>query len=105
MSTSKKRIAIMVGAGFVPAINAVVKGAGLAASKLGWEIIGIRDGFEGLLHPAHYPEGGLVNLSPQLIENLDPAAGSVLGQSGRIDPFNVRTINKDGYGGRGRYVR
>ena len=95
MSTNKKRIALMVGAGFVPAINAVVKGSGLAASKLGWEIIGIRDGFEGLLHPDHYPDGGLVNFSPQLIENLDPSAGSVLGQSGRIDPFNVRTINKD----------
>ena len=93
MSISKKRLAIIVGAGFVPAINAVVKGAGLAASKLDWEIIGIRDGFEGLLHPEHYPEGGLVNLSHQVIENLDPAAGSVLGQSGRVDPFNVRTIN------------
>ena len=95
MSTDKKRLAIVVGAGFVPAINAVVKGAGLAAYKLGWEIIGIRDGFEGLLHPDHYPDGGLVNFSPQLIENLDPASGSILGQSGRIDPFNVRTINKD----------
>jgi len=95
MSTDKKRLAIVVGAGFVPAINAVVKGAGLAAYKLGWEIIGIRDGFEGLLHPDHYPGGGLVNFSPQLIDNLDPASGSILGQSGRIDPFNVRTINKD----------
>ena len=34
MSTNKKRLAIMVGAGFVPAINAVVKGAGLAASQI-----------------------------------------------------------------------
>ena len=42
MNINKKRIAIIVGAGFVPAINAVDKGAGLAASKLGWEIIGIR---------------------------------------------------------------
>jgi len=94
MSKNKKRFAIMVGAGFVPAINAVVKGAGLAASKLGWEVTGIRDGFEGLLNPDRYPDGGLVNFSPQMIENLDPAAGSVLGQSGRIDPFNVRRINE-----------
>ena len=62
MSTTKKRLAIMVGAGFVPAINAVVKGAGLAASQSGWEITGIRDGFEGLLHPDHYPDGGLNKL-------------------------------------------
>ena len=66
MNKNKKRIAIMVGAGFVPAINAVVKGAGLAVSKLGWEILGIRDGFEGLLNPDRYPDGGLVNFSPQI---------------------------------------
>jgi 6-phosphofructokinase 1 len=94
MNKNKKRIAIVVGAGFVPAINAVVKGVGFAASKLGWEIIGIRDGFEGLLNPDHYPDGGLVNFSTHLIENLDPNAGSVLGQSPRVDPFNVRTINE-----------
>ncbi|MHC1764483.1 MAG: 6-phosphofructokinase [Verrucomicrobiia bacterium] len=95
MSTNGKRIAIMVGAGFVPGMNAVIKGVALAAGKLGWEVVGIRDGFEGLLHPERYPEGGLLPLTPQLIENLDPAAGSVLGQSGRVDPFHVRQLNAD----------
>jgi 6-phosphofructokinase len=90
-----RRIAINVGAGYVPGINAVITGAGMAAGKMGWELVGIRDGFEGLLHPEKYPEGGLVTLSPQLIENLDPSAGGVLGQSVRVDPFNVRTVNKD----------
>jgi 6-phosphofructokinase 1 len=85
-----------VGAGFVPGINAVIKGAALAAGKLGWEIFGIRDGFDGLLHPERYPDGGLVPLSPQLVENLDPAAGGILGQSVRIDPFHVRQVNQDG---------
>jgi ATP-dependent phosphofructokinase / diphosphate-dependent phosphofructokinase len=95
MNTNKKRIAIMVGAGFVPGMNAVIKGTALAAGKLGWEVVGIRDGFEGLLHPDRYPEGGLLLLTPQLIENLDPSAGSVLGQSGRVDPFHVRQLNAD----------
>ena len=90
-----RRIAINVGAGYVPGINAVITGAAMAAGKLGWEIVGIRDGFEGVLHPEKYPEGGLVTLSPQLIENLDPSAGGILGQSVRVDPFHVRTINKD----------
>jgi 6-phosphofructokinase 1 len=89
------RIAIMVGAGFVPGMNAVVMGAALAAGKLGWEMVGIRDGFDGLLHPERYPEGGLVPLSPQLAENLDPAGGGILGQSARVDPFHVRTVNAD----------
>jgi 6-phosphofructokinase 1 len=95
MNTNKRRIAIMVGAGFVPGMNAVIKGAALAAAELGWEVVGIRDGFEGLLHPEHYPEGGLVPLTPQLIEHLDPAASSVLGQSSRVDPFHVRQLNAD----------
>ena len=90
-----RRIAINVGAGFVPGMNAVIMGAALAAGKLGWEIFGIRDGFDGLLHPDRYPDGGLVSLSPQLVENLDPAAGGILGQSARVDPFHVRQVNKD----------
>lgn len=90
-----RRIAIMVGAGYVPGMNSVVMGAALAAGKLGWELVGIRDGFDGLLHPERYPDGGLVPLSPQFAENLDPAAGGILGQSARVDPFHVRTVNKD----------
>ena len=90
-----RRIAINVGAGYVPGINAVITGAAMAAGKMGWEMVGIRDGFEGLLHPERYPDGGLVTLSPQLIENLDPSAGGILGQSARIDPFHVRKVNED----------
>jgi ATP-dependent phosphofructokinase / diphosphate-dependent phosphofructokinase len=90
-----RRIAINVGAGFVPGMNSVVMGAALAAGKLGWEVVGIRDGFDGLLHPERYAEGGLVPLSPQVIENLDPAGGGILGQSARVDPFHVRTVNAD----------
>jgi 6-phosphofructokinase 1 len=90
-----RRIAIIVGAGYVPGINAVITGAAMAAGKMGWEMVGIRDGFEGVLHPERYPDGGLVTLSPQLIENLDPSAGGILGQSARIDPFNVRKVNED----------
>jgi 6-phosphofructokinase 1 len=91
----QRRIAINVGAGFVPGTNAVVMGAAIAGGKLGWEMIGIRDGFEGLLHPDRYPDGGLVTLSPELIENLDPATGGILGQAPRVDPFHVRTINEE----------
>jgi len=89
-----KRIGIMIGAGYIPGINSVFIGAAMAAAKNGWELVGIRDGFEGILHPENYPEGGLLTLNPQLIENLDTAAGSILGQSARIDPFQVRTINE-----------
>ena len=90
-----RRIAINVGAGYVPGLNAVIKGAALSADQMGWQIVGIRDGFDGLLHPERYPDGGLVTLSPELIENLDPSGGGFLGQSGRVDPFHVRRVNED----------
>jgi ATP-dependent phosphofructokinase / diphosphate-dependent phosphofructokinase len=89
-----RRVAINVGAGFVPGTNVVVMGAAIAGGKLGWEMIGIRDGFEGLLHPERYPDGGLITLSPQLIENLDPATGGILGQAPRVDPFHVISGNE-----------
>ena len=92
-----RRIAVNVGAGFVPGMNAVIMGAAIAAGNLGWEMIGIRDGFDGLLHPKNYPDGGLVTLNPQLIDNLDPAGAGVLGQSSRVDPFHVRQVSADGF--------
>ncbi len=91
----RRRVAINVGAGYVPGMNAVVMGAALAAAKLGWEVVGIRDGFEGVLHSERFPDGGLVPLGPQLVENLDPAGGNLLGQSAWVDPFHVRQVNED----------
>ncbi len=95
MNTRTRRIAINVGGGFVPGMNTVVAGAALAAEGLGWELVGIRDGFDGLLDPGRYPDGGLVLLDRHRIENLEPAGGGVLGQSPRVDPFHVRQVNED----------
>jgi len=95
MNTKTRRIAINVGGGFVPGMNAVVMGTVLSAGRLGWETVGIKDGFDGLLYPGRYPDGGMVTLDPQWVENLDPSAGSILGQSPRVDPFHVRQVNKD----------
>jgi 6-phosphofructokinase len=96
MNTMNRRIAINVGGGFIPGMNAVVRGVTLAAAELGWEVVGIRDGFAGLLEPGDYPDGGLLTLSPELAESLDPAASSVLGQSPRVDPFHERQVDEDG---------
>jgi ATP-dependent phosphofructokinase / diphosphate-dependent phosphofructokinase len=90
-----RRIGINVGAGYAPGINAVITGAAQAAGLMGWEVLGIRDGFEGLLRPDRYPDGGLLTLSPQRIADLNPFEGGILGQSPRIDPFHVPTVNAD----------
>jgi len=84
-----RRVALNVGSGFVPGLNSVVMGAALAGGKLGWEIVGIRDGFEGLLHPDRYPDGGVVSLSPEHVESLDPATAGILGQAPAVDPFHT----------------
>src|SRR5512136_3047034 len=95
MQTPQKRIAVNFGGGYVPGLNAVITGVVLAASKLGWEVVGIPDGYDGLLFPDRYPDGGLVTLTPAIVENLAGATGCILGTAGRSDPFHVRTINAE----------
>jgi 6-phosphofructokinase 1 len=50
----KKRIGILTSGGDCPGLNAVLRGASRAAEKLGWELIGFKDGFEGLLPPGEH---------------------------------------------------
>lgn len=95
MSNEKKRIALTVGSGFVPGLNAVVEGVVLAGHKLGWEILGIYDGFDGLLSPENYPEGGTITLTPEFVHGLSGGSGCVLGTSARMDPFHCRSIGTD----------
>ena len=95
MTTQTKRIAINIGGGYVPGLNAVIAGTVLAASELGWEVVGIRDGFEGLLFPERHPGGGLVKLTRETVGHLSSAAGAILGTAARSDPFHVRSINAE----------
>ena len=55
MQIPKKRIAITVGWGYVPGLNAVITGAVLAANQLGWEAVGIRVPMS-LTDPVRFPE-------------------------------------------------
>ena len=95
MATGIQRIAINSGGGYVPGLNAVVTGAVLAADKLGWEVVGIRDGYDGLLVGDNYPDGGIIKLTPQAVEGLGASNGSILGTAARNDPFRMRMINAD----------
>lgn len=94
--TVTRRIGINVGAGHVPGINAVVLGAAVAAHRQGWEVVGIRDGFDGLLRPEQYADGGLLPITPELAATIDPTASGLLGQSPFSDPFHVRHVDDDG---------
>ena len=60
----KKRIGVLTSGGDCPGLNAVLRGIFCSAEELGWEVIGFRDGFEGML-----PEGG--DLMKLTRENTD----------------------------------
>lgn len=94
MTPRARRIAINIGAGYLPGLDLVVAGAALAASRLGWEIVGIRDGYDGLLYPERYPEGGTVILRPGIAEAAGHG-GSLIGTAARTDPFRVRTTDAE----------
>ena len=89
-----KRVAIALGAGFTPGTNSIIMGAAISAHKMGWEVVGICDGFEGLLFPDKYPNNGLIDLNPKVIEKLNPNGSDAMGTAANVDPFNVRTITE-----------
>ncbi len=92
MNQRMQRVAINIGSGYLPGLDLVVAGAASAANGLGWEIVGIRDGYDGVLFPERYPTGGMVTLSPAIMQSAGQG-GSVIGTAARTDPFHVRTIN------------
>ena len=49
-----KRIGILTSGGDCPGLNAVLRGAVRAATSLGWEVLGFKDGYEGLLNGGDY---------------------------------------------------
>jgi len=51
---SAMRIGILNGGGDCPGLNAVTHGVVCAARHLDWEIVGFRDGFDGMLPPGDY---------------------------------------------------
>ena len=55
MSPTISRIALSTGGGDAPGLNAVIRAATLAARNRGWDVVGIRDGFNGLMYPDNYP--------------------------------------------------
>ncbi len=73
-----KRIAILTGGGDVPGLNAVIKQVTYRGCAMGYEVLGIRRGWEGLTH---------LNMD-------DPA--SVSRYTLQLTPLNTRTIDRTG---------
>jgi len=71
---SIRRIAITTGGGDAPGLNAVIRAVALASLHRGWECVGIRDGFDGLLEPGRFPEGGLASLTRAAVAGISHLA-------------------------------
>ena len=72
------RIGILNCGGDCPGLNAVIHGVVGAAAAKGWEAIGFRDGFEGLL-----PPGDFQFLTPKDTEGILKQGGTILGTTNK----------------------
>lgn len=72
------RIGILNSGGDCPGLNAVIHGVVGAASQLGWEVIGFKDGFEGLLPPGDY-----MVLKPEDTIGILGLGGTILGTTNK----------------------
>ncbi len=90
-----RRIAINTGGGDAPGLNAVIQAAVFTATGLGWEVLGVRDGYDGLLTPRKFTEG-LVRLDRDRVRNIAHLGGTILGTTNRSNPFKLKVIGEDG---------
>jgi ATP-dependent phosphofructokinase / diphosphate-dependent phosphofructokinase len=74
----KPRLGVLTSGGDCPGLNAVLRSVVLAAEKLGWEMVGFRDGFEGLLPPGSY-----LILDRQAVSGIMALGGTILGTTNR----------------------
>ena len=74
----KPRIGVLTSGGDCPGLNAVLRGVVLAAEKLGWDVVGFRDGFEGLL-----PPGNHMILDRKSTDGIMALGGTIIGTTNR----------------------
>jgi len=80
-------IGICTGGGDAPGLNAVIRAAVKSAIlKYKWKVIGIPDGFDGVIWPEKSRELTLKDVSGIL-----PRGGTILGTTNRGNPFHYRT--------------
>ena len=83
-----RRIGICTGGGDCPGLNAVIRAAvKTAALKYRWEVIGIRDGFDGLIWPEKARPLQLCDVSGLLARG-----GTILGTTNRGSPFKYKIV-------------
>lgn len=81
-------IGICTGGGDAPGLNAVIRAAvKCAILKYKWKVIGIPDGFDGLIWPEKSFE-----LTLKQVSGILPRGGTILGTTNRGNPFKYKTV-------------
>ena len=84
-----RRIGVLTGGGDCPGINAVIRAVVKTAHvDFGWEVLGIEDGFEGLIIP-----GKARLLSYADVRGILPRGGTILGTTNRANPFAYEILS------------
>ncbi len=71
------RVGILTGGGDAPGLNGIIESASRVLLQNGTEVIGIRDGFEGIFN------NRTLKLDLQLVQNAHALSGTLLGSSNR----------------------
>src|SRR5688572_1592256 len=85
------RIAISTGGGDAPGLNAVIRAAVLSAINRGWEVLGIKRGFAGLMG-----EDEVVPLTKNSVRGIGHLGGTILQTTNRGNPFHYPIRSDDG---------
>jgi len=96
MSSRIRRIAISTGGGDAPGLNAVIRAVVIAASDRDWECYGIREGYNGILFPERYPEGGVFRLTRDRVRGIGHLGGTILGTTNKGNPLAFPMRMADG---------
>jgi len=80
---SPDKVAVLTGGGDCPGLNAVIRGIVRSAVMVhGWSVLGIEDGFDGLVQSPRVRPLGLED-----VRGILPRGGTILGTSNRGNPF------------------
>lgn len=96
MSNHIRRIAVCTGGGDAPGLNAVIRSVAIAAANRGWECYGIRDGFNGIMFPERYPDGGVFRLTREHVRGIGHLGGTILGTTNKGNPLHFPMRMPDG---------
>jgi len=96
MSNHIRRIAVCTGGGDAPGLNAVIRSVAIAAANRGWECYGIRDGFNGIMFPERYADGGVFRLTREHVRGIGHLGGTILGTTNKGNPLHFPMKMPDG---------